>query len=98
MQNINKELYLTDPVQKLLDDPSVELSKLRLKMSSLTTTVLHENPATNSAEEKEPFEKLKKISSAFFGKIRMIIGDMILSDMKDIRSKISEACPYDHLG
>lgn len=87
-----------DPVQKLLDDPSVELSKLRLKMSSLTMTVLHENPATSSVEEKEPFERLKKISTAFFGKIRMIIGDMILSDVKDIRSKISEACPYDHLG
>ncbi|XP_029634311.1 autophagy-related protein 2 homolog B isoform X1 [Octopus sinensis] len=89
---------IKDPTQKLLDDPSVELSKFRIKLSSLTMTILHENPAVSPGATNEPFDKFTSLSTNFFSKIRTVLGDTFHNNMKDIRSKISIACPYDHLG
>ncbi|GAB1600117.1 autophagy-related protein 2 homolog B-like [Argonauta hians] len=89
---------MKDPTQKLLDDPSVELSKFRIKLSSLTMTILHENPAVSPSATNEQYDRFTSLSTNFFSKIRTVLGDTFHNNMKDIRSKVSIACPYDHLG
>ncbi|XP_041353099.1 autophagy-related protein 2 homolog A-like isoform X2 [Gigantopelta aegis] len=90
-----------DALQKLLDDPSAELSRHHLKISFISVNILHENPTSTPGDHFCPdipaSEKLKKMSEIFFNKVK-VIPFAGLTSLTHLRDKFSEALPYDHLG
>ncbi|XP_046351358.1 autophagy-related protein 2 homolog A-like isoform X1 [Haliotis rufescens] len=91
-----------DHIQKLLDDPSAELSRYRLKLSFISINLLHENPTSTPGDHFSPevpaSEKLKTISDTYFNKAKLIAFSGMTSSLKDLREKFSTALPYDHIG
>ncbi|XP_013385934.1 autophagy-related protein 2 homolog B-like [Lingula anatina] len=93
-----------DPVQKLLEEPGVELNVFKVKMSFLSLTLLHEDPQTSPGDvmdepEKSATEKLKEMGERYFQGIKTVNpSGMTPIDLVKIRERISEICPYDHIG
>ena len=95
-------LWSPDLLPRLLDDPSAEVSRYKLKVSFLSVVVLHEDPPASPSDGLEPCtnsaQKLKVMAEKYFSRALGISTTGMGTDLVKVREQFTEACPFDHLG
>ena len=89
-----------DTLHRLLDDPTSEVTKFKVKLSFFSLAVLHEDPVVtpvseNSEQSKSGMERLKGVSEAYFSQVVSVATTG--QDLAALRGAFAEVCPYDHL-
>ncbi|XP_077993352.1 autophagy-related protein 2 homolog A-like [Glandiceps talaboti] len=82
---------LKKSLPELVEDPAAEVTRYKLKCSSVTLVILHENPL--STPDHDPSTAMKTLSTSYF----QGVGNAGGKNFVDLREKIAKSCPYDHL-
>ena len=91
----------TETLRRLLDDPTAELMRYRLKLSFMSVVVLHEDPPATPGDRLDvgqtSAEKLKSLSEAYYGRVEGIVTSGMAVELSDLRRQFSQACRHDHI-
>ena len=91
----------TETIRKLLDDPTAELMRYRLKLSFMSVIVLHEDPPATPGDRLDvgqtSAEKLKSLVEAYYGRVEGIVTSGMGTELSDLRKQFSQACRHDHI-
>lgn len=76
---------------------------MKLRVSFLGITVLHEDPAVTPndlSRSSSVMDKLREISEKYFNQVRLmpVMGVKTAKDLAALRDEYSAACQCDHLG
>ena len=91
----------SETLRRLLDDPTAELMRYRLKLSFMSVVVLHEDPPATPGDRLDvgqtSAEKLKSLSEAYYGRVEGIVTSGMAVELSDLRRQFSQACRHDHI-
>ena len=95
-------IFSSDSLHKLLNDPTVEMTKYRVRLSFLSVVVLHEDPVSTPGDALDPtitsWQKLHVSTDRYFGSLASLsLGGTDAHDLMNIRQHLTQSCPYDHL-
>ena len=92
---------LLETLQKLLDDPTAETTKYKLKVSFLSAMILHEDPPKTPTDGIDPeqtsWEKLRDMADKYFRRAQGISTTGMNTDLAQLREQFSKICSHDHL-
>ncbi|KAI0241927.1 hypothetical protein LSAT2_015473 [Lamellibrachia satsuma] len=90
-----------ETVRKLLDDPTAELMRYRLKLSFMSIVILHEDPPATPGDRLDvgqtSAEKLKSLVEAYYGRVEGIVTSGMAVELSELRKQFSQACRHDHI-
>ncbi|KAK2180611.1 hypothetical protein NP493_435g00000 [Ridgeia piscesae] len=90
-----------ETIRKLLDDPTAELMRYRLKLSFMSVVILHEDPPATPGDRLDvgqtSAEKLKSLVEAYYGRVEGIVTSGMGTELSELRKQFSQACRHDHI-
>ncbi|KAK7506869.1 hypothetical protein BaRGS_00001720 [Batillaria attramentaria] len=89
-----------DSGARVMNDPSAEISHYYMKVGMVSVCLLHEDPKPDyhKGGKSSYTDKMKALANEFFRNVRLInfMGHNL--SLRDIRDKVSNALPLDHIG